>query len=57
MMLEIPDKTPQWAKINCDDCGRVAWYRFSRIDPEAWTEKDFLEKFEVNEQTKMIKPK
>jgi hypothetical protein len=53
-MLETPDRTPVFAKLECETCGRPVWYRFSRVDPEAWTEPDFLAEFEIDEATKRI---
>lgn len=41
LMLETPDRTPAYALIECDECGGEIWYRFSRLDPEAWTKADF----------------
>ena len=53
LFLAVPDITPAFAKIKCKGCQRFLWYRFSRIDPEAWTIADFP--FEVNEKTHTIK--
>ena len=51
MMLEVPERTPCYAEVDCDDCGRVVWYRFSRIDPEAWTEAGFLATHGIDRET------
>ncbi len=40
-LLRVPEITPAYAKVKCQSCGRDVWYRFSRIDPEAWRVEDF----------------
>jgi hypothetical protein len=50
--LSLPEKTPMFEKLTCDRCGRTVWYRLSRIDPEAFTESDFLKHFAVDEKSK-----
>lgn len=54
LVLEMPEKTPAFAPITCDGCGRVVWYRFSRVDPEAWTEEGFLENYEIDSVSKTV---
>lgn len=39
--MPVPDKTPAYAKVSCESCGKEVWYKFSRIDPVAYTVEDF----------------
>lgn len=55
VMNALPDITPSFARIQCDDCNNWYWLYFSRIAPEAYTEKEFNEKYEINESDKSIK--
>jgi hypothetical protein len=56
LMLAVPERTPAYARVECPTCRRPVWYRFSRIDPEAWTEADFLATHEVDAATKTVRP-
>jgi glutaredoxin len=56
-LLPIPKNTPTYQKRTCPTCKRPLWYKFSRINPEAWTEEDFLKLFTVDEETKEIRLK
>jgi len=56
-LLPCPDKTPAFAKIKCEHCGKEIWYRFSRVDPQAWRVEDFEKEFEVDDELKTIKEK
>ena len=53
-MFEVPDETPAFAKVQCERCGKDVWYRFSRIDPQAWRIEDFEREFTVDEATHTI---
>jgi hypothetical protein len=55
LMIPIADHCPVFQKINCPKCGRIIWEYHSRIEPEAFTEKEFNEKYEIEEETKTIK--
>jgi hypothetical protein len=55
--LAVPDRTPAYARLECDTCKRPVWYRFSRVDPMAWTEADFLAAHVVDPETKTITDK
>lgn len=47
----------QMQRIVCDACHKPYWLKHSRLDPEAFTEADFAEQYEVDEATKTIKDK
>ena len=51
----VPDRTPAYALVQCEKCGRDVWCRMSRVDPEAWTREQFEAEYEVNEGTREIK--
>jgi hypothetical protein len=44
-----------FAPEDCPHCGARVWHHFSRIIPETWTEADFIERYEVIEETKTIR--
>jgi len=48
---------PQYERLRCEHCGRVVWLKHSRIDPEAWTDEDFREAHDVDDETKAVTPK
>lgn len=54
LMLETPDRTPAYAIVQCDKCNRDIWYRFSRLDPEAWTKEAFEAQHVIDEETHTI---
>jgi len=56
LMLEVPRQTPAYVKLDCDDCGRAVWYRLSRVDPDCWTEVEFLRRYSVDGKTIKVKP-
>lgn len=49
--------TPRVAKDSCESCGRIVWIWFSRIDPDAYTDEEFNERFEIDEEARHIKPR
>jgi hypothetical protein len=53
-MLAMPERTPAWAKVECESCGKDVWYKFSRVDPEAWTVEAFEKRFIVDEENRGI---
>jgi phage FluMu protein Com len=55
LMFCAPAKTPSYAQVKCPDCKRTVWYKFSRWNPESWTEKDFNSKFILDETNHTIK--
>lgn len=50
-----PGPLPRFARDVCDSCGARLWHRFSRVNPETWTEEQFLVAFEVDDGAKTIK--
>jgi hypothetical protein len=56
-MLIVPERTPAYARVTCDACARPVWYRFSRVDPMAWTEEDFLTAHTIDTEKKTITEK
>lgn len=57
LAITMPAKTPAYFRENCPHCGAVVWHLLSRIDPQSWTEADFLIEHEVDDATKQIRPK
>lgn len=55
LMLQMPDRTPAYAKEACPHCGVTVWHRFSRWDPESFTEDAFAKEFIVDETTHTIR--
>lgn len=45
---------PALQKIVCEDCGKTYWLKHSNWDPEAFTEEQFVERYEVDEETKSV---
>lgn len=54
LALEVPARTPAYAIVQCDHCGRDVWYRFSRVDPEAWTPEQFEAEHIIDDAAKTI---
>ena len=50
----VPDKTPAYFSEDCPHCGAKVWHRLSRVDPESWTEADFLELHVVDDANMQI---
>jgi hypothetical protein len=50
----MPDVTPQFGRLTCEHCGKTFWELFSRIDPQAFTEEAFADRYIVDEATKRI---
>jgi hypothetical protein len=55
MINYMPDDSPMFQKIKCGHCGSIVWLLCSRIESIAYTINDFLELFEVDEETKRIR--
>ena len=55
MSNSMCDEPPKFQKLTCEACGRVVWLYHSRIEPVAYTEEGFLEEYEVDEKTKILK--
>lgn len=45
---------PKYGKEACPHCGATVWHRFARLDPESFTEEQFLERYRVDEATNTI---
>ena len=45
---------PMFYRDDCEECKREIWTKLSRVSPESYTQEDFYEKFEINEETKLI---
>lgn len=43
---------PVFSKEKCPGCGRVIWVKYSRVDPEAFTEAGLAERYDIDEATK-----
>jgi len=52
--FEVPEKTPAFAKVQCQSCGKEIWYRLSRIDPQSWTIEDFEKEFIIDHENHRI---
>lgn len=58
LMLAFPaGALPRFAPDTCEACGGAVWHRFSRVDPESWTDAVFRAAFEVDDEAKTIKPR
>lgn len=56
LMIKLVDgKLPKFGKEKCPNCGAIVWHRFSRLDPQSWTDDLFRELFDVDEEAKTIK--
>jgi len=54
LFMACPEKTPAFRRDECPKCGTTCWHKLSCIDPVSWTEKDFLERFDINEEKRLI---
>lgn len=57
LMLEVPERTPAYERLECDGCKREIWYRLSRIDPMAWTKEQFEKEHVIDREKKTIVPR
>jgi hypothetical protein len=51
LWIPMAAKTPAFQRHECETCKQVIWTRHSRLDPWSMTEMDFLDRYEVNEET------
>lgn len=56
-MFEVPERTPAYAPTECPECGRTVWYKFSRLDPMAYTEESFLADHDIDWENHIITEK
>lgn len=54
LWIPMPDKTPSYFPEDCPHCGAKVWHECSRMQSRTYTEKDFLERFTVDEATRSI---
>ena len=52
----MPEKTPAYDLEECD-CGKKVWHVFSKIEPMSYLEKDFLEKYDVDYENRIVNKK
>ncbi len=53
LSIGLPDgRLPQMMKEECPECGEIVWHKLARLDPQSWTEEDFLKEYDVDEETK-----
>jgi hypothetical protein len=38
---------PYFACQDCPHCGAKVWHKIARLDPQSWTDEDFLKDYEV----------
>ena len=55
MFNPIAEIVPSFQKLECKRCNRAVWLFHSRIMPVAYTEAEFHEEFEVDEENYSIK--
>ena len=53
-MISCAEKCPAFSHETCDDCGRTYWILHSRLLPEAFTEEEFAERYQLDEATRQI---
>lgn len=56
LTLEMPERSG-YAPHDCTHCGAKVWTRFSRVDPETWTDADFRRVFVVDDEKRTVKPR
>jgi hypothetical protein len=49
--------TPAFQKENCPHCNAVVWHVLSHWEPCSYTEENFLEKYDVDEEKKQVTKK
>ncbi len=54
LTLGVPDETPVIQREICPHCGTLVWHKLSRLDPESWTDAQFLEIYDVDDETKAV---
>lgn len=57
LALAMPDGPGGYAPRTCEHCGATCWTRFSRLDPETWTDADFRREFDVDDLAKRVTPR
>jgi len=52
-----PEKTPAYLPEDCPHCGARVWHVLSKAFPKSYLEADFLNEYEVNEESKTVTAK
>jgi hypothetical protein len=50
----VPDRTPAYLPEDCPHCGAKVWHVVSRWEPVSYTEADFLERYEVDFEARIV---
>lgn len=54
-MVALPDgRLPKYTSVICSKCGRTVWHKFSRVDPQSWTVKEFFDTHDVDWTLRMV---
>lgn len=56
LALAMPERSG-YAPHDCPHCGAKVWTRFSRLDPETWTDADFRREFVVDDERRTVLPR
>jgi hypothetical protein len=54
LCIAMPKSGPSYMPEACPHCASKVWHRLSRIDPQSWTEAEFLAEHEVDDAAKTI---
>jgi hypothetical protein len=55
LFTALPDRPlPCFGNNNCPKCGTLVWHKFSRGDPQSWTDEEFSKEFDIDEESKQI---
>jgi hypothetical protein len=53
-MIEIPSNAPVFWHEKCPHCGTGIYHWLSRLDPESWTDEEFLKEHTIDPETKTV---
>jgi hypothetical protein len=53
LAIAMPER-PGFFRELCPACGTAVWHKMSRLDPQSWTEVDFLKEYRVDEVTNQV---
>ena len=53
----MPEQTPVFLREECPHCDAIVWHLLSRVEPESWTETEFLRLYTVDKLTKQVTKK
>lgn len=57
LFIPCAEQTPAFERHVCEGCRGVIWTRHSRIDPWSMTEDEFLSAYEVDDETRAVRPR